>query len=418
MPVTSGSMELWRRVALLLGIIIGVALFFYVTPAMISITAVDWEQEQAGEAKSHVGLVTETKKRLAGLPLNEYIKEKTGGEMIEADSRQWGEFLNEVQMASNGQFDSSKFGSRVSREDKDGYLRPVGPVQVFFKPKEIPYAEWGLKKDDGSWSYIYTELAGQPAYFLLSYQDYSTSVGAMSSPYRVAPGWLFHPFRTGGIILMALGLLLYILLPRRSKQHDDISYTTFSMTTGDVAGVILLVPFYGLPFLINGGTVQAITGLWPITAAMWFLALLPVVMLYYNAWYASYRIELTPEALYIISFKGIKEFRFNEIAAIDMVVLRNPSWFRNIFLVLAFLSVASGRATSTQPAGTALLTAAAAYGGLRIKGNSGKPAYIWFGDQSGGVIIHNFDRVLKAIDKSGVPFEQEPQEIEGFSMFM
>ncbi len=39
--VASGRMELWRRMALLLGVIIGLALFFYVAPALISVTAVE-----------------------------------------------------------------------------------------------------------------------------------------------------------------------------------------------------------------------------------------------------------------------------------------------------------------------------------------------------------------------------------------
>jgi hypothetical protein len=61
MTAASGGMELWRRMALLLGILIGLALFFYVTPAMVSVTAVDWEQEQAKELKSYSGYVSEEK---------------------------------------------------------------------------------------------------------------------------------------------------------------------------------------------------------------------------------------------------------------------------------------------------------------------------------------------------------------------
>ena len=64
MPVTSGRMELWRRFALLLGILVGLAMFFYVAPAMISVTAVYWETEQSKELKSPTGLVTEERKRL------------------------------------------------------------------------------------------------------------------------------------------------------------------------------------------------------------------------------------------------------------------------------------------------------------------------------------------------------------------
>lgn len=159
--------------------------------------------------------------------------------------------------------------------------------------------------------------------------------------------------------------------------------------------------------------------MWPITLAIWLLALISIYLFYSNAWHSSYRIELTPEALYLITFKGVKEMRFNEMAAVDLVVLRNPGWFRKLFLAMAFISLISGRASSPQPAGSALLADAASYGGLRIQGLSGgKPIYIWFSDQMGGVIINNFDRVPKAIEAAGVPFYRETQEIQGFSMFM
>lgn len=417
--IASGKNELWRRLALLLGILAGLALFFYVAPAMISVTAIDWQQEQARELKSHSGYVSPEKRRLNALPLDEYIREKTRDRVQEVDSGRWWTFFQQVQLASSGEFNRSAYGDRVGDEIKDSYWSPLLPTAVYFKPDEIPWAQWGLLPQDGKSVFVSTIQGGQTIYLELSYQDYSTSVGAMSSPYRVAPGWLYHPYRTIGIIIMILGLLLYIFLPRRQKLPDDISYSTGSMVAGDLVGVILLAPFYGLPYLVNGGTIQAITGLWPITLVMWLLAGFSIYLFYSNAWHASYRIELTPQALSLTTFKGTKEMRFDEMAAVDVVALRNPSWFRKLLLAMAFLSVVSGRASSTQPAGTALLAEAASYGGLQIQGRSGgKPIYIWFSDQRGGVIINNFERVLDAIEASRVPFNKESREIEGFSMFM
>lgn len=418
MPANSGIMEFWRRIALLAGILIGLALFFYVVPSVISVTFVDWEKEQAGELKSYSGYVSDEKMRLNQLPLDEYIQEKIRGQVVAVDSGQWWEFFQQVKLASSGEFGSSAYGRRISDEVKKSYLPPLLPTAIYFKLDEIPYAQWGLVPVDGKSVYVMTARGDQSIYLQLRYQDYKTSVGAMSSPYRVAPGWIYHPYRTTGIIIMALALLLYIFLPRRKSLPDDISYTTASMVAGDIVAVILLVPFYGLPFLINGGTVQAFTDLWPITLVMWLMALFAVIIIYYNAWYSSFRIEITPEALYILSFKGIRECRFDEMKAVEVISLRNPGWFRKLFLALAFISILSGKGTSTQPAGTALLSATAAYGGLEITGIAGKPIYIWFSDQFGGVIINNFDRVPRAIEAAGIPITQEDREIEGFSMFM
>jgi hypothetical protein len=419
MTVAAAAMELWRRVALVLGILIGLALFCYVSPAMVSLSAVDWKQEQANELRSFSGYVTEEEKRLHALPLDEYIREKTNGKITVVNSAQWSNFFSRVRRASMGEYEGSGFSDRISKEDQDDFWKPTGPVEVFFKPEEIPYAQWGLGEGAGQTAFVSTNIGSETIYLRLKYHDYLTEVSAMSSPYRIAPGGLYHPYRTVGIIVMGLGLVFYIFLPRRKKQADDISYSTGSMLAGDLVGAILLIPLYGLPFFVNGGTVQAITGLWPITLGTWLLALISMYLFYINAWHASYRIELTPEALYLITFRGVKEWGFNEIAAVDLVSLRYPGWFRKLFLAMAFFSLVSGRASSTQPAGSALLTAAASYGGLEIRGQrGGKPTYIWFSDQRSGIIINNFDRVTKAIKAAGVPFNMEPREIKGFSMFM
>ncbi len=417
MAIASGINELWRRMALLLGILMGLAMFFYVAPAMVSVTAVDWAQEQTDELKSSSGMVSSERKRLSQLPLNEYIQEKTGGRIVALNAGQWRDFFTQVQLAGSGQYEKSVYGNRVSEADTDDFWRPGGLVAVYFKPDEIPWVDWGLLPEDGQTGYISISAAGQTAYLELRYHDYSSTVGPMSSPYRVAPGWLFHPYRTSGMAVMAAGLLLYLFLPRRKNQPQDIAYSAGSGLAADLAAVILLTPFYGLPFLINGGALQAVTGWWPITAAMWLLAAIAAMLFYYNAWSSSFRIELTPEALYLVSFKGVRAYSFNEISAAEVVTLRNPGWFRKLFLGFALLSLLGGR-SSPQPAGSALLAATASYGGLEIKGRMGKPLYIWFTDQHGSVIINNFDRVTEALAVSGVHIVQEAREVEGFSMFM
>jgi hypothetical protein len=411
-------MDLWRRLALLLGVLAGVGLFFYVAPEMVSVRAVDWEQQQADELRPYSGYVTQEERRLSQLPLAEYIREKTGGRVASLDYQQWGVFFQQVQLASSGRYDDSIYGGRVSEEDKDDFWKPTGPVWVYFKPEELPFAEWGLLPADGDQLYVSTTAGGKTAYLLVYYQDYNASLNAFSNPYRAAPGWLYHPYRGIGIGVIALGLLLYIFLPRRQSRPEDLAYSQGSMLAGDVAALILLLPFYLLPFIISGGTAQVFTAMWPITLAMWILAFLSVVLLYYNAWNSSYRIELTPEALRLVTFKSIRERRFDEIAAANIVSLRNPGWFRKLFMAVALLSLFGGRGGSLQPVGSALLAASAAYSGLEIHAGGEKPLYIWFSDQRGAVIIPNFDRLLRAIEAAGVRINQEPREIEGFSMFM
>lgn len=412
-----GKAELWRRMALLFGVLVGLALFFYVAPAMVSITAVDWELTQAGELDSITGYVSEEEQRLSQLPLSEYIREQTEGKLTRVTGNQWPQFFMDVQLASSGEYERSPYGKRVSEKDKDSFWIASGPVEVFFKPEEIPTREWGLRPHDGADAYISIHTQRSMQYLHLRYHDYNSSITAMSAPYRVAPGWLLHPYRNVGIAVIAMGFILYLGIPRRKKDGEDISYSTGSMFASDLAAGILLLPFYGLPFLINGGTVQALTGMWVISLLMWILALLCIVLLYYNAYYASYRIGLTEESLRLISFKGLREISFREVEQVNLISLRNPGWFRKLSLAMAFFSMMGGGA-STQPAGSAMLTASAVYGGLEIQTGTGKPLYIWFTNQNGSVIIRNFEKVIKAMEKEGIAVNWKARTLEGFSMFL
>lgn len=417
MPVAPGRMELWRRLILLAALLIGVAMFFYVAPAMLSVTAINWEKEQANELKSASVYISSEHKRLGQLTLNDYINEKTEGKVAAVEPRQWASFFEQVQLASNGEYAKSTYGNRVSEEDKDDFWTPQRPVPVFFKPGELPFEQWGLIAEEGRQIYISRSDGEKINYLLLRYEDYRSSMTAMSKPYRVAPDWLSRPYRLVGLGIMAAGVLLYIFLPWRKINPEDIVYAGGRLVAGDIVAVIILLLFYGLPYFINGGTIQSITGLWPISLIMWLLALFGVVILYYSAWYASYRIEMTPSVLYLLTLRGVREVKLNEIEAVEMVSLRNPGWFRKLFILLALFSIAGGR-SSPQPAGSALLAASASYGGLEISGRSGKPLYIWFTDQMGGTTIKNFERVTDGLRKAGIKIKQEGREIEGFSMFM
>ena len=171
MPAASGQMELWRRLALLLGILAGLGLFFYVTPAVVGVTAVNWEQEQADELKSISGYVSQENKRRHQLPMADYIKEKTGNQAIPLDSSRWEDFFIQARLAGTGQYGDSVYGKRVSEEDKDPFWKPTGMVPVFFKPGEMPFAEWGLVPEDGDELYISTTIGGKTEYLLLRYQN-------------------------------------------------------------------------------------------------------------------------------------------------------------------------------------------------------------------------------------------------------
>lgn len=417
MKQVSGNIELWRRLILVAALIIGIGMFFYVIPAVISVTAVDWQKEQANELKSMSGYVTSEEKRLSKLPLSEYIDVKTEGKVTDVDAGKWKAMFQQIKTASGGAYGKSSYRNRVSDKDKEVYWKSENAVPVFFKPSELPYSQWGLSPYDGKQAYISVNTGNDIAYFVLKYENYQTSLTAMYKPYRVAPERMYHPFRTIGIVVVVAGLLIYIFLPRRKRNPEDIAYGTGNLVAGDIVALILFLTFYSLPFLINGGTMQAITGMWQITLIMWGMSFFGLALFYYSAWYASYRIEITKEALYLITFKGVTECPFSDMVSADMVSLRNPKWFRKLFLVLSMISLVGGR-NSVQSAGSAILAATAAYGGLELSFANKKTVYIWFTDQRGAIIVPNFQRVPDAIRAAGIRINEQFREIEGFSMFM
>lgn len=413
MPGSTGRMELWRRAALVMAIIIGTFMVFYKAPALVSFTWVDWAQEQKDEIDSPYGIVSSEEKRLHSLPLQDYINEKTGGRVTTLSTEEWKEFVRQVYLVSSTQYDQSSYGNRVSKMDKDPYWKPQGFVPVFFRPQEIPLGDWGLIAEDNAIAYLALTDSNQVSYLQVRYHDYL----AEANPYHQPPGWLYHPYRTAGGAIILIGLLAYIFLPRRKKESQDISYPTGRLVAGDIVAIIFLALFYMLPFVINGGAIQAVTNMWIITLIMWLLALSGILLFYYSGWYSSYRIELTPDALYRVTFRGVETCRFDDIKGVEIVDLHNPKWFRRLFLIIAFISLFSGR-SSPQPAGSALLAATASYGGLEIRCRDGRKIYLWFTDQLGNTIIQNFNRVPETLEAAGIPISEQPREIEGFAMFM
>lgn len=412
MPDDASKMELWRRLILVVAIIMGTFMVFYKAPALVSLTWVDWAQEQADEIDSPYGMISNEEKRLHSLPLQDYINEKTGGKVIALNSREWKDFVKQVYLASS-QYEQSSYGNRVSKMDKDPYWKPQGFVPVYFRPQEIPLEDWGLIARDNATAYLALTDSGQISYLQVRYHDYL----AEANPYHQAPAWLYHPYRAVGWTIIFVGLLAYIFLPRRKKEPQDISYPTARLVAGDIVAIIFLALFYMLPFVINGGAIQAFTGMWPLTLIMWLWALSGILLFYYSAWYASYYIELAPQALYRLSFRGVEMCRFDDIQAVELVDLHNPRWFRRLFLILAIIALLSGR-SSTQPAGNALLADTASYGGLEIRCRDGSKIYLWYTDQLGNTIIQNFDRVPRALEAAGIPIREAGREIEGFAMFM
>ncbi|KUG02500.1 hypothetical protein ASZ90_020132 [hydrocarbon metagenome] len=406
--------ELVRRIIMAAAVVLGIGFIGYVAPTMITLQWVDFPREQAGELDSPYGFVSEEDKRLAALPLDEYIAQITGGRTLNLDPGQWAAFFEQVYLASSGQYAQSTYGDRVSDMDKRWYYSPdAKTVQVFFRPDELPAASWGLSQHMDT---VYLSLPDQSgiSYIRSVYWDYTDPY---NRPYNQPPAGMLYPLRTAGVIVLIVGIILALALPRRRPEAGDIAYRAGSITAGDFVGLMLFGAFFSMPVLINEGSMQVFGDLWIITVVMMFMASFGVLILYTNGWHASYRLKLLPEGLFRTTFKGVDRYYYSDISSVEEVLLVYPKWFLWAFRIIMLFSLLSGKGATTSTAGPYLLAESASYAGLLIKRRDGRPLYIWYADQMGNVILPGYEQVINECQQRKIAYNNEPQVVHGF-MYM
>ncbi len=413
--LTYRYMNFWRRLILLAAIIIGSMLIFYKVPALLTVSWVDFTVLQQQESKPAFGFVSEERKRLQALPLEQYIKEKTQGKVFSLDAVAWQHFFKDIYLAETGQREA-KYAERISSRDVDRLKWQTGKevyaAPVFFAVDEFPLGEWTLLPKEREFVYLATVYDGSTKYLRLEYHDYLTASNPMASVYPEPPKQLYYPYRIFGLGVLAIGLLLAVFLPKPRKQENIIEYPNSRLIAGDIVAVILLLLFWGLPFLINGGTVQAVSGWWGLSLVFWLLAVGPVFILYASALYASFQVRLGEQSFNIARAGGEREYPYDTVEKVEQVELRSPAWFRKLFWWVLVFSFLSGRGVSASTAGTHLLNTAAAYTGLALYFKDGQIKYIWITDALGNVILPGYERIIQALEAKGVPYRNSGRVIE------
>ncbi len=412
--INGTQIELIRRIIIAAAIIIGIMCIGYVTPAVISLEWVDFKLEQEKQLEPTYGYLSDEDKRLGNLPLQEYIDEMTEGKTVELNTKEWGNFFNQVYLASSGQYADSDYGDRVSEKDKEWYFSPGEKnVKVFFKPSELPAESWGLNKNLNS-TYLNIESQGNKYYIEAYYRSFLDPVDRF---YITPPTNMYHPWRTIGIIILIAGLILGFALPRKKPELEDVYYQTGPMIAGDMVGVMFLGLFFTLPIGINEGTIQAVTHWWGLTLVFMPFVFAALYILYINGWHASYRLRFRPDSIARVTFRGIEQYRYMDISSVEEVVLVYPKWFLWMFRIVMLFALLSGKGATTSTAGPYLLSESASYAGLAVNRRDGRPLYIWYGNQMGNVILPGYERVIEECRQHGIVYNDEPQVVRGF-MYM
>jgi hypothetical protein len=398
-------METWRRGILLAGVVLALAMAkFAVLKPLLSLQAVDFAKEQAGERAW-----TDEGTRLKGLPLLEYVAAKTKDAMVSVSGQEWDAVFAGLRAA-----DANEAGARVWLERAPADERRWGfsGKWFFFRPSESPVAAIaGRLSADADRLTLEFHRDGEVEYWraelhIFSSGDFHFGSGFSHSP--KPPASFLFPFRKYSLLLVLLGLALYILLPRRRKEKGAIFYPAWRIGLGDFASFLLIVPFFAMPLLIVGGTVQALTQGWMLGLVFWPLALLGVWLLRIMAWYAGYEVDLRRDGVFIRDGHHERMIPFSELAHYRPLDLRPPRW-----LVWAgLLAAVSGRGSArVGAAGRGLLLAGFSNGGVGLGLKKGSSVFFWITDAMGTTALKNSKKLLPALDRAGVPRLDEVQEI-------
>lgn len=406
----SGRFELWRRLLLLLFFAIGMWLFMYASPApLVRMDIVDFAREQERETSGH--FVTDQQVHLAALPLQDYIGTVTDGALVELEGTRWNDFLEQAGAAAAGS-PSPQWEKRIPADDLEwGRIR-----SIFFRPEEEPVAGLlshlvspnepvHLKGPGSAEESLYLRMR----YISFSHDNFSPGSGytGINEP----PSSFFRPYRPYSYLFFLAGLLLYFFLPKPRRAPEAMHYSRGSVIGADLASVILFVPFFGLPLLIMGGSVQALTGFLPATLIFWGMALFSLWLVFISAWYASFTLTLDDQHLTLSHYGGERRIPWQDFTFFQPAEKRYPRWLVLLTLLSALTARGSEQAGA---AGRAALAVSSINYGARLHHRDGSYLDIWKTNALGGLILRGAYKLESMLQQFGV--KENPEKVVDYTL--
>jgi len=404
-------MELARRWILLVSVILAIwAAKWASTEPCFVVRAVDFAAEQKDESAW-----TDRGRFLTQLPPDGYIAFKINEAGLPVSGEAWAEFFKEAGALSRGEGPDESLAFRVP---SDALRWRSIPYRVFYRPDEAPLdsVSGGFSKDEET-RYLTFGEGGKTSFLSLTYQTYDGDdfdFGSGFSGTPKPPVRFLYPFRRLSPWILLAGLAAYVVLPRRKKESGALAYQTWRVVLGDFAAVILFTVFFAIPIFVVGGSLQAVTRAWPLALILWPLAFAGVWLLRLGAWYASYRLTLSPSGIELSTYKSRRLYSFDEMAFYQPVVLKPPRW-----LVIASWigAMAPGRGSARfGTAGRALILGGSASQGVGIGLKDGTKAFFWVTDQMGGKALRNAENMLGALERAGVPRKEDAKVLSSLTL--
>lgn len=365
--------EVLRRLAALAGLLAAIWLFLWPVQYVYRVNLVDFAADQA-------------RARWAddrALPLPQYIAKQTKGRLRQVQGPAWQELLGMLIQAKQGREAPRLQGRKYQ-------ISPKYTAYYYFAPGDQPMASLGLEA--GSYTYLGTTWQGRQYYLGLSLQKFRWADNA--------PTWMLFPGRAYFWIPLALGLLGYLLIPRRKRPEGALGYSRFSaQVMPDILGLFLAGAFFALPLLVVPGNADPwevfdVFGGWGIfTLIIWvFLAGCGVAILVIAARYAGSWLKVGQKGFSRATLGGVEQIAYEDLEHFEPYQRRPPRW-----LVWGLLIFGRGNPTAV---GQALLIDSRASHGLEFQLTSGRRVRMSI-DGLPGV-----DKLAQALEQAGVEIKQ------------
>ncbi len=395
------TLEIIRRFSLLTGALLTIWMILKPSDALFRVRDIDFtrlQKKDASRMRSDIRMLSResglqidpndpTINRAPTLRLDQYIAEKTKDRLIEVSGARWSSFFDEVQGTLSG--NSSAFARHLS----DSY----GIYKLYFRTNESPLGELiGEFNKDKNFTYVSLHAGGHIRYLEVIYQK-------PQAAHSEAPGWLMYPLRKNAVWFFIIGLLVYVSIPWHRKNLDELRYSTArAIVIPDMLGIIMTSAFFALPILVITGNAQSSASLdifgfsngwWPLTAALWLLALCGIAIIVTALWYACFTLRISESGFGIKTLFREGEYAFAEIKAIEPAHWAWPRWLRTIAILLSFMN--------WRAVGPVILGSLEEAYGVGIRMRDGLMLKVWITHLPG------FQRIFHALRLHNVPMDPD-----------
>ncbi len=369
--------ELVRRVAWLCCLLGAIWMAMYVPPVVLQVRLVDFAQDQQ-RASRLLGSSRQT--------LEQFVEDRTRDRLVQVEGQDWQAFFDRVNAASTGKSQDPDWNRREVRgmlhflpgeSQLDSLLNGAPPAKSFF--------------------YLALKSAGETRYLGIGYLEEPKS--AMPEP----PSFLLYPYRDHALWLLAIGILLYLLIPRPRHPAQAVVHPKFKSIYGpDLVATMLAGVFFALPFLI----VSKMSDLgdfgsgWAyLTLVMWGLAALGSVIFVFAARYEAFHLLINGEMIRIRTLFGEQIYPFATLERVEAAqIYRPPRWLVVAGFVASLLN--------WRMLGPTLLMEGNSATGLEFHYRDGRKLTVWDA-------LPGFGLVLQALEERKVPIVYPDGAIQG-----